>query len=102
MGSWLGSIISSIIAGAILGALARLILPGRQNISIPTTVIAGMIAAFAGSLIARIFGFNDTSGVDWWELFLQIVLAIIAVTYAAKKFPAKNSQGPMAPTGRGR
>ncbi len=93
MGSWLASIISSIILGAILGSLARLILPGKQNISVVTTVVAGIIAAFVGSLIARIFGFNDTRGIDWWEWFLQIVLALVAVSVAAQRFPAKVRPG---------
>ncbi len=91
MGSWLGSIISSIIFGAVIGALARLILPGRQNISVPTTIIAGMIAAFVGTLIARLFGFNDTKGVDWWQLIIQVALALVAVTFAARRFSTSHS-----------
>ncbi|HEY2793121.1 MAG TPA: hypothetical protein VGJ28_12215, partial [Micromonosporaceae bacterium] len=71
----IGNIISSIVIGAVLGALARFILPGKQNISIPTTIIAGMAAAFVGWAIAAIFGFNDTKGFDWWERILQVVLA---------------------------
>ena len=45
------------IGGAIIGGLARFILPGKQNISVPTTILAGIVAAFLGSLVARIFGF---------------------------------------------
>ncbi len=84
-------IVSSIILGAILGGLARLILPGKQNISVLTTVIAGMVAAFVGTLIARLFGYNDTKGVDWWELLTQIVLALVAVSFAAQRFQAGRS-----------
>jgi uncharacterized membrane protein YeaQ/YmgE (transglycosylase-associated protein family) len=85
----IGNIVSSIVIGAVLGVLARFILPGKQNISIPTTVIAGMVAAFVGWLIAAIFGFNDTKGFDWWERIVQVVLALVAVTFAANRFPAK-------------
>lgn len=97
MGSWLGSIISSIIAGGIFGGLARLLLPGRQNISVLTTVLAGMVAAFLGTLVARIFGFHDTRGFDWWERIIQVVFAVVAVSYAARRFPAKVH--PATPTG---
>lgn len=90
MGSWIGSIVTSIVFGGILGALARLILPGKQNISIGTTILAGIVAAFVGSLIARLFGFNDTKGIDWLELILQVVLALIAVTLAARRYPDKS------------
>ncbi len=43
-----GTIIGAIIVGAIIGGLARLILPGRQGISVPVTIILGIL----GSLIA--------------------------------------------------
>ena len=101
MGSWLGSIISSIIGGAIIGGLARLILPGRQNISVPTTILAGIVAAFVGTLVARLFGFHDTKGIDWWERIIQVVFALIAVSYAARRFPQKTqtTTGPSNPYG---
>ena len=101
MGSWLGSIISSIIGGAIIGALARLILPGKQNISLTVTVIAGMVAAFLGTLVARIFGFHDTKGIDWWERIIQVIFALIAVSFAARRFPRKTqtTTGPGSPYG---
>lgn len=99
MGSWLGSIISSIIGGAIIGGLARLILPGRQNISLPTTILAGIVAAFLGTLVARIFGFHDTKGIDWWERIIQVVFALIAVSYAARRFPAKAHSTPTGTSG---
>ena len=65
----IGDILTSIIGGAILGRLARFILPGKQNISIITTVLAGIIAAFVGTLIARLFGFDHTAGIDWWKRY---------------------------------
>jgi uncharacterized membrane protein YeaQ/YmgE (transglycosylase-associated protein family) len=95
----ISDILTSVVVGAILGALARFILPGKQNISIVTTVLAGMVAAFVGTLIARIFGFHDTKGVDWWERILQVVLALAAVTYAARRFPAKVRPGSGSTTG---
>jgi uncharacterized membrane protein YeaQ/YmgE (transglycosylase-associated protein family) len=93
----IGNIISSIVIGAVLGVLARFILPGKQNISMVTTVLAGMVAAFVGWAIAAIFGFNDTKGFDWWERILQVVLAVIAVSIAAQRFPAKTRN--TTPTG---
>jgi uncharacterized membrane protein YeaQ/YmgE (transglycosylase-associated protein family) len=96
----IGDILTSIIGGAILGGLARLILPGKQNISLITTVLAGIIAAFVGTLIARIFGFDHTAGFDWWKHIVQLVLAIVAISYAAQRFQRKVEPGtrpPIAP-----
>ncbi|MDA0566549.1 GlsB/YeaQ/YmgE family stress response membrane protein [Streptomonospora sp. S1-112] len=73
------SIISALIIGLIIGVLARLILPGKQNISIWLTILVGMVAAIIGTLIAGLFGYADTPGVDWWELITQLALAIVGV-----------------------
>jgi uncharacterized membrane protein YeaQ/YmgE (transglycosylase-associated protein family) len=46
-------IISAAIIGAIIGGLARLVLPGKQEIGIFATVVIGWIGSLFGSLIGR-------------------------------------------------
>ncbi|MER5619560.1 GlsB/YeaQ/YmgE family stress response membrane protein [Streptosporangium sp. NPDC002544] len=75
----IGSIVSAIIIGAIIGALARLILPGRQNLSIGLTLIVGIIAALIGTAIAASVGLTNTRGINWWEHIIQLALAVIGV-----------------------
>ncbi|MEV4250287.1 GlsB/YeaQ/YmgE family stress response membrane protein [Streptosporangium canum] len=75
----IGSIVSAIVIGAIIGALARLIIPGRQNLSIGLTLIVGIVAALIGTLIAALLGFANTRGIDWWEHILQLALAVVGV-----------------------
>ncbi|MGW0807574.1 GlsB/YeaQ/YmgE family stress response membrane protein [Nonomuraea sp. NPDC002799] len=75
----IGAIISAIVIGAIVGALGRLLVPGRQNMSIGLTLIVGIVAALIGTLIAQAFGWADTRGIDWIEHILQLVLAIAGV-----------------------
>jgi uncharacterized membrane protein YeaQ/YmgE (transglycosylase-associated protein family) len=72
-------IISAIIVGLIIGALGRLVVPGRQAIPIWLTMLIGIGAALLGTAIARAAGWADTSGVDWIEIFIQVVLAAIGV-----------------------
>ncbi|MBD0292306.1 MAG: GlsB/YeaQ/YmgE family stress response membrane protein [Jiangellaceae bacterium] len=72
-------IIVAIIVGAVIGALARLVLPGRQNISILMTVIIGIVAALIGTWLAQLVGVATTDGIDWIELVFQIGLAAIAI-----------------------
>jgi uncharacterized membrane protein YeaQ/YmgE (transglycosylase-associated protein family) len=74
-------IISAIIIGAIIGALARLILPGKQNISVLLTIVVGIVAALIGSLIVG--SLRDTDGIDWIEIAVQLVLAVIGVSLIA-------------------
>ncbi|MEV6041566.1 GlsB/YeaQ/YmgE family stress response membrane protein [Nonomuraea sp. NPDC052116] len=75
----IGAIVSAIVIGAIVGALARLIVPGRQNMSIGLTLIVGIVAALIGTLIAQAAGVADTRGIDWIEHILQLVLAVVGV-----------------------
>ncbi|GAC1382397.1 MAG: hypothetical protein NVSMB48_12700 [Marmoricola sp.] len=48
---WL--LLSAALVGAIIGGLARLVLPGRQDISIFATVLLGWIGSLVGSLFGR-------------------------------------------------
>ena len=48
---WL--LISAALVGAIIGGLARLVLPGRQDIGIFSTIVIGWIGSLLGSLIGR-------------------------------------------------
>ena len=73
------SILGAIVIGLIIGALARLIMPGKQNIPIWLTIVVGIVAAFIGSLVAKWFGVQYTPGIDWIELLFQLGAAIILV-----------------------
>jgi uncharacterized membrane protein YeaQ/YmgE (transglycosylase-associated protein family) len=77
------AIISAIVVGAIVGVLGRLVVPGRQNISILLTVVVGIVAALLGTVIARWLGVADTNGIDWIQLLIQVVLAAIGVALVA-------------------
>jgi len=79
----LTGIIVGIIIGAIIGVLGRLALPGRQNIGMVATVLVGIVAAFVGTLIAGALGVRHTSGIDWIQLLIQVVLAAIGVALVA-------------------
>jgi uncharacterized membrane protein YeaQ/YmgE (transglycosylase-associated protein family) len=73
-------IIAAIVIGAIIGGLARLILPGKQNIPIWLTIVVGIVAALIGTFLARLVGIStETDGIDWLELLVQLVVAVIAV-----------------------
>ena len=80
----IGTILWAIIGGAVIGVLARLILPGRQNISVLATVLVGVIAALLGGLIATWLGVGQTWGPIWIRYVIQIVLAVIGVSLTAE------------------
>ena len=63
------------LTGLIIGGLARLVLPGRQEIGLLTTALIGIAASLLGGLLADIFN------AGWIVRFLvAVALAAIGVT----------------------
>jgi uncharacterized membrane protein YeaQ/YmgE (transglycosylase-associated protein family) len=71
----ISGIFTALIIGIIIGALGRLVLPGRQKIGFWLTLLVGIVAALLGTLVAGLIGVDDTPGVDWIELALQVAFA---------------------------
>jgi uncharacterized membrane protein YeaQ/YmgE (transglycosylase-associated protein family) len=74
----LGFIITLIIVGLIAGALARLIIPGRQNLSIPMTILLGIIGSFVGGFLANLI-FHGRISLDTSGIIGSIIGAIIVL-----------------------
>jgi uncharacterized membrane protein YeaQ/YmgE (transglycosylase-associated protein family) len=85
-----GGIISAIIIGLVLGIVGRALAPGKQNIPIWLTGAVGIIAALVGTAIVG--GLQDTDGLDWVEVVVQIVLAVIGVMAAAAFYGGRKSK----------
>jgi uncharacterized membrane protein YeaQ/YmgE (transglycosylase-associated protein family) len=88
----ISGIISAIIIGIVIGALGRLVVPGRQPIGFLLTIGVGIVAALIGTAIAGAIGVADTRGIDWIEVVIQIALAAIGVTLAARWRAARRSR----------
>ena len=66
--------IGFIVAGLVIGGLARLIKPGKQNLSVIATLLLGLAGSVIGGGIAKLLG---TGGI--FELnVLGFVVAVIA------------------------
>jgi len=79
-----GDILGLIVFGAVIGVLARIVLPGRQNISLVITVILGILGALIGYWLWGLIGEGDTRGIDWIRWFISIAAAaLLVVAYGA-------------------
>ncbi|KKW66247.1 GlsB/YeaQ/YmgE family stress response membrane protein [Mycolicibacterium elephantis] len=78
------SVITAILIGIVVGVLGRLVLPGRQPIGFLVTILVGIVAAFIGTALARALGIpTATSGIDWLELLVQVIVAALGVALVA-------------------
>ncbi len=77
------SVLGAIVIGLVIGVLAKLVLPGRQPIPIWLTILIGIVSAFIGTALARAMGIPiDTPGVDWGEVLVQLIVAVLGVALA--------------------
>lgn len=67
-------ILGFIVVGLIIGALARLIKPGKQRLSLLATLALGCVGALIGGIVASLLGTGSLSEID----FLGFVVAVIA------------------------
>ena len=59
----LGLIVSIVVVGLIAGAVARLLIPGRQHLSIVMTIVLGVVGSFVGGFLGYlIFGKDAANG----------------------------------------
>jgi uncharacterized membrane protein YeaQ/YmgE (transglycosylase-associated protein family) len=69
----------AIIVGLVLGLIAKAVIPGKQHSPLWLTTIFGMLGAIAGNALARGFGVEATSGIDWTRHLFQLIAAIVIV-----------------------
>ena len=54
-----GLIVSLIIIGLIAGAIARLLIPGKQDIGIIMTIVLGIVGSFVGGFLGYLIFQHD-------------------------------------------
>ncbi len=71
-------IIVLLIMGLIIGALARLLVPGRDSMSLPMTMLIGVVGTLISGFIGRaIFGADGRFGSFLLALVVTIVLVLL-------------------------
>jgi uncharacterized membrane protein YeaQ/YmgE (transglycosylase-associated protein family) len=65
-------VLGFVVFGLVVGVLARLIVPGRQELSLLMTVLLGVVGSVVGGLVANALGTGDL-------LELNVLGAIVAI-----------------------
>lgn len=85
---WL--LISAALVGAVIGGLARLVLPGRQEIGVLSTVVIGWIGSLFGSLLGRHLFHVGTFLTVLCEIGVAAILVLIASSGAGNAVAHRN------------
>lgn len=76
------AIIGFLVFGLIVGALARLIKPGRQNLSLLATLGLGVVGSIIGGVVASLLGTGDIMELNIIGAIVAIVAAVLLIGVA--------------------
>lgn len=75
-------IIGFLVFGLVVGAVARLLRPGKQNLSLVMTLVLGVVGSLIGGLVASLFGTGDIFELNILGAIVAIVAAVLLVGVA--------------------
>ncbi|WP_240755623.1 GlsB/YeaQ/YmgE family stress response membrane protein [Nocardioides iriomotensis] len=75
-------ILGLLFIGLVIGALARLIKPGRQKLSIWMTLVLGVVGALIGGFLASLLGTGNIFELDFLGFVFAVVAAVLLVGVA--------------------
>jgi uncharacterized membrane protein YeaQ/YmgE (transglycosylase-associated protein family) len=75
-------ILGLIVVGLIIGALARLLKPGRQRMSILATMALGVVGAIIGGTIADVLGVGSITELNVLGFIFAVIAALLLVGVA--------------------
>ncbi len=75
-------IICFLIFGLVVGAVARLLKPGRQNLSILGTLLLGIAGSVIGGLVASFLGTGDIFELNILGAIVAFVAAVLLIGVA--------------------
>ncbi|MGA8209798.1 MAG: GlsB/YeaQ/YmgE family stress response membrane protein [Nocardioidaceae bacterium] len=84
-------IIGFLVAGLIIGALARLIKPGKQNLSILMTLLLGIVGAVIGGVLASLIGTGSIGELNVLGFIFAVIAAVLLIGAAEGMSSRKGS-----------
>jgi len=85
-------IIGFLVFGLVVGAVARLIKPGKQNLSLGMTLLLGVVGSVIGGVVASFLGTGSIMELNILGAIVAIVAAVLLVG-VAEGMSARNRTG---------
>ena len=71
--------IGFIVFGLVVGVIARLAVPGRQELSLPMTVGLGLVGSVVGGVVANALGTGDLFELNILGSLVAIATAVVLI-----------------------
>lgn len=71
--------IGFIIFGLVVGAVARLLVPGRQGLSLLATLALGLVGSVVGGVVANALGTGDIFELNFLGSVIAIATAVVLI-----------------------
>lgn len=71
--------IGFVIFGLVVGAVARLVVPGRQHLSVGMTLIMGLLGSVVGGVVANALGTGDLFELNLLGSLVAIAAAVVLI-----------------------
>ena len=85
----IGGIIGWAFAGLIVGAIARFLVPGRQEMGLLMTMVMGIVGAMLGGLVSyAVSGQQDP--LNYWPGYLMAIVGAVVVVWAYSAMGCKH------------
>lgn len=75
-------ILGLVAVGLVIGALARLVQPGRQRMSILATLLLGVVGAIVGGLLADWLDVGAITELNFWGFLFAVLVAVVLIGVA--------------------
>lgn len=76
--------IGFIVFGLLVGAIARLLVPGRQHLSVLATLAVGVVGSVVGGVVANALGTGDIMELNVVGAIVAFASAVFLITVAER------------------
>jgi uncharacterized membrane protein YeaQ/YmgE (transglycosylase-associated protein family) len=71
--------IGFVVFGLVVGVLARILVPGRQELSLLATVLLGLVGSVVGGIVANAIGTGDLMELNAIGAIVAILASVVLI-----------------------
>ena len=89
----LWSIITWAVFGLVIGAIARLLYPGRQSMTLVMTMVLGIVGSLVGGLISWLLGSDPEDGPFRGAGWIMSIIGALIVVWVSLYLSSRSGKG---------